>query len=406
MVTRQCVLNNTSLLIKTFFLITILFMASICQADSFYSSIGLGMPRYFVSGKAAGMGGAGIAVFDEMAINRANPAALKNYGLTRVSMEFDLESVDAKHELGKVNSKFGNANGFHFLVPLHRKLSFGIGISLIADSRYSALITGGDDDYFYNRKVDASGGLGRGTVSFSYNPIELLHIGFSAQFNFGKFKEDWETDFVSSQYIDAVDEFSTHMRGVNMRFGMIITPIKDLHLGLVYANKATLNSQTTLRQGSGVEKEWLEQTVILPSVLSAGASYFLNEKFLFAVDYVSQKWSEYESGSDFGDSYRIAAGLEFTPSREITASYLNKISYRIGAYYTRLHIFGTTGEPMTENFATCGIGFPFHGNRGRIDLSLQVGQRGSLAENPYEEKIVRIVAALSGGERWFVRRKR
>jgi hypothetical protein len=75
---KYSVLKKPSLLIKVVILIFVLF-ASICYADSFYSSIGPGMPRYFVSGKAAGMGGAGIAIFDELAINSVNPAALKSW---------------------------------------------------------------------------------------------------------------------------------------------------------------------------------------------------------------------------------------------------------------------------------------------------------------------------------------
>lgn len=399
-------LGKAFLWIKIFPLSTLLFLISTAYADSFYSSIGLGLPRYFVSSKAAGMGGAGVAVFDKLAINRANPAALKSYGFTRISIEFDLESVDSKHESGKVNSKYGNANGFQFLVPLRKNVSVGCGLGLVTDSRYSLALQGGDDDYIYHRRVDASGGLNRAAFNLAYNPIEQLYFGISAQFNFGKYQEEWKTDFVSSQYFDAADKISTHMTGGNYRFGAIIIPVKNLHLGISYANQATLNSGTTITHGSGEQEENLDQEVILPDEFSMGVSYTVKNKLLCAVDYTSQMWSEYQGGSNFNNSHRIGAGIEYTPSKEYLDSYISRISYRIGAYYTKLHIVDDSGKQMSELFATIGVGLPFHMNMGRLDFAVQIGQRASLPQFPFEEKIVRFVAALSGGEYWFVRRRR
>jgi len=389
-----------------FFMILFMGVPSDSRGGSFYSSIGLGIPRYFVSGQGAGMGGTGIAVIDRLALNRSNPAALQTFGLTRVSVEFEAESIDAKHEMGKVNSKYMNANGFHFLAPLLKNLSFGFGLGLISDSKYSLIIRGGEDDYIYQRKVNASGGLSRGTLSLSYSPMKKLHLGVTTQFNFGKFQENWKTDFISEQYFDATDEISTYMRGMNLRFGVILTPVKNLNLGLVYANKGTFKSETTITQASGAESEQLNQTVVLPNLLSIGTSYRVGDKFLYAADYTRQNWSQFETNLDFGDLHRYSIGVEFIPSPDVFASYFAKASYRLGFYYTQLYILDNAGKPMTELFLTAGIGLPFSGNRGRVDFSLQVGQRGNLDANPYQEKIIRFVAGITGGERWFVRRRR
>ena len=79
-------------------------------------------------------------------------------------------------------------------------------------------------------------------------------------------------------------------------------------------------------------------------------------------------------------------------------------TYRIGMYYSRLPVLTASDEPVTEFFVSAGVGLPFYRNAGRLDFALQVGQRGDLKNDPLQENIIRFVAALSGAQKWFVRR--
>ena len=57
-------------------------------ADSYYSSIGLGLPRYYISARSAGLGGAGISLRDRLSLNALNLAADDTKGMTTIAVNF------------------------------------------------------------------------------------------------------------------------------------------------------------------------------------------------------------------------------------------------------------------------------------------------------------------------------
>jgi hypothetical protein len=136
--------------------------------------------------------------------------------------------------------------------------------------------------------------------------------------------------------------------------------------------------------------------------------YSVSNKLQVALDYFSEKWSSAELTGDgyVNDSKRIAAGLDFLPARGVRqvfgTSYWSRVAYRLGFYYRDLGI-EADGESVTEIFATIGFGLPIKSSLARLDLSLEVGKRGSKTSNPFEESVVRFTGSITAGERWFLR---
>ncbi|MBN2356621.1 hypothetical protein JXO59_10950, partial [candidate division KSB1 bacterium] len=107
------------------------------QADSFYSSIGLGLPRYTVSAKAVGMGGAGIGVVDRLALNTMNPAANNIEGMTSLGVNLEYEYVENKNSLESIYTRYGNAAGMQFFIPLYKKVILLTMLRPLTSSRYT-----------------------------------------------------------------------------------------------------------------------------------------------------------------------------------------------------------------------------------------------------------------------------
>ena len=70
-------------ILKVLVLILLIFGAvfNSLEAQSFYSSRGIGLVRYFVSGRSAGMAGVGLALTDNLTVSFLNPASFPMEGM-------------------------------------------------------------------------------------------------------------------------------------------------------------------------------------------------------------------------------------------------------------------------------------------------------------------------------------
>jgi hypothetical protein len=384
----------------------LLFDSPRSRADSFYSSIGLGIPRYYVSPKAVGMGGAGIGVVDRLALNAMNPAAINVAGITTLAIDLEYESIDTKNEFAKVNTRQGNASGFRFVMPLAKNIGALFILKPLAGSRYNLSILQTTDGAEYTRNVKGDGGLNAASIGLQYQIKWWLAVGMLADFHFGSYNEQWKTDFTDNSYTDATDYFSSHMLGGGFVLGTLVRPRPNLGLGMVYQYNGSLDGETQTVLGGFYGLGTTSFDISYPSAISVGVSYNI-PKFLFALDYSSQFWSKYEVKGvrlqGLQDSWRIGGGMEFLSSNTYLSSFSSRISWRLGGYYAQLPFPDLDGKAIDERFLSLGVGLPFHANSGRVDLSFEVGRRGQLSSAVYEDTIFRFSGSITGSELWFQR---
>ena len=81
------------------FLVLLIFGTNLnsLKAQSFYSSQGIGLVSYFVSGGSTGMGGVGLALTDDLTVSSLNPASLSALPLSTISGNFRHSAADLKH---------------------------------------------------------------------------------------------------------------------------------------------------------------------------------------------------------------------------------------------------------------------------------------------------------------------
>ena len=393
-----------------FILLTLVLMASTTLADSFYSSMGLGLPHYFVSPKAQGMGGAGLALIDRFALNALNPGALNIGNVTSVSVDMRYELIENRLGDERVNTMQGNAAGFRFVVPLKAYLKLITQLRPLTGSRYIFIEEQQVDQLIaFNRSVRGSGGMSAAGLGLQFVATPWLAFGAIANFNFGSFNEEWKTEFSEPGFETASDKINSHLWGGEYQFGLLIKPLKPLALGLVYFTGSELKVDSQIEFGTQVKTREKRAKVIYPNAVGVGLSLDIS-KLTLAADLFTQFWSHYEIDGrpvkGANDYVRIGAGLEYLDSMDPLVSYTRRVSYRLGGYIAQLPFSEVSGQKVEEKFLSLGLGLPFYGNRGRIDLAIEIGRRSSQAAGLYEDTVFRLTGSVTGTELWFQRRNR
>jgi hypothetical protein len=404
--------------IKFILIILLLFGLFFNRADagSFYNSRGFGELKYFSNAQAIGMGGSLVSMPDNFHINMVNPATLVFIPVTRLSGDFVHEAIWNKTDLGKGFVKYTNLNGVSFAIPIIReKLTTAFGIIPSSQYDYDYQITGATDDYGYAKIIRAAGGLNKISLGFGYAVTDYLSLGSYLNYNFGKLEQTWIVDYVSDLFWDSSDQLTRKMWGINYTAGVLVRPVSDLYIGASFAANYKLNIQdhtsNLVKKGSLLfdvdEYHAAKKKINMPEFLGFGATYILKKKFRMSSDFVYQPWNDFSRDNnsliDYNDEYRFGIGIEILPASNILAKYHEKMSYRIGYYYHMLNYNEEGSDKVAEYGITAGLGFPYYGSFGRIDLAFRYGARGTLPNNPVSENIFQMFISISAGERWFYR---
>lgn len=152
-----------------------------------------------------------------------------------------------------------------------------------------------------------------------------------------------------------------------------------------------------------------------------GVVFSRDYKFKVGIDFRYQMWKNFKgfeqnTTADLNNSWRIGIGGEILPNIKKYNKVFSKLKYRAGFYYSKTNIsirnndineFGIdfgVGIPMfnrfssDEGFMQSYITYPFN-------IGLQIGKRGTMADNLIQENFVRFRIGFSLNDKWFVKRK-
>lgn len=396
-------------ILKVLVLILLIFGAvfNSLEAQSFYSSRGIGLVRYFVSGRSAGMAGVGLALTDNLTVSFLNPASLSALSFTTISASFRHSSANLKSASQEASITDSNVSGVQFVIPLKQnKVALAIGLSPYS----SAEVSFTSDEASTEEKplletVSYDGGVNTGFLSLSIKPFDRLYIGATTLFYFGLLKNIQRIDFTSPDLIDTQIELSRSVTGVNLRFGVIFKILSNWNIAGVLTPRVTLNSDNTLSLNITEFPNISSTAIELPLAFGIGTSFAVGRKLSVGIDYYRQQWSEVGKDGFNHDSQRFALGLEFSGKGSFRDSYFSRMAVRAGIYYKNLGLEDPIGEKVSEIFGTVGLGVPIKWRAGRLDLALEAGRRGSSSKNPFRENVIRFTGSITIGERWFLRRR-
>jgi len=402
---------------------------------SLYSRFGVGELQSFSSSQMEAMGGVGPAMHSLNYINFSNPGTWSDQVLTRAAAGFTYQNItisDAAENRSRLSS--GHLNAVQFSVPLlERKL--GAAIGFVPYSRVSyhveqpgSIVTPApeSDTLDYTIDFEGSGGLQQIVAGLGYRFNSNFSAGISVQGFFGIIDNGRRTSFLEAGFRQTEVSIETRLAGVSATVGSIYSVPRVFgdddffSVGAAFTLPTTLSGERVRTLGRGLDRDTLgtaeSGSLQLPFRIESGISYYPNSSWIISAGGKYEPWSDFESdfalpGTELQDNllsdrFRGGVGVEFLPAgTDLLAPFFARVAYRLGAYYDQSYISPDPSVRVNTVALTGGLSLPTMLSGTRIDLNLQVGQRGSTENNLVKDVFYRFSANVNIGERWFQQTK-
>ena len=416
--------------ILVFLLLAVLFVSA-QKINSPYSRFGLGLLHgKNVNTALRGMGGISIGYWNPSTINPGNPASYAKFDSAAFLFEVGVVGNITNHstDFQSENSNYASLSYLFIGFPITQWWRSSLGILPYSKVGYDVKVFIPVEG-FSNVINDLSGdgGLNRFYWGNGFNVTKNLRLGIDATFLFG------EANRSSMVYFpDSIHIFGTKGNATTRGGGFIFDygaqydiHLKDDHmltLGMTFQNTWYLKAKReyvayTLIGGQDGDVEYIKDTIaydpevdgliVLPNNFGFGFTYQKLGQWLVGADFEWQNWSKYEAfgrTDSLDNSFRIAIGGEFIPKHTSISSLFKRMSYRLGIRYNNSYL-SLFGNPINEYGISFGFGFPMKKSKTELDLSFEVGTRGTTNDHLIQENFVTATFGVSINEHWFHRRK-
>ncbi|MBT4478956.1 MAG: hypothetical protein HOC66_06065, partial [Flavobacteriales bacterium] len=95
---------------------------------------------------------------------------------------------------------------------------------------------------------------------------------------------------------------------------------------------------------------------------------------------------------------------QYTPDYNSVTKYWKKINYRIGSRMDKSYL-NLNNKQISEKAITFGLGLPVKRSNSYFNISMEVGEKGTTAEDLIKEQFVRFNLGVTFKGIWFVKRK-
>jgi len=148
-------------------------------------------------------------------------------------------------------------------------------------------------------------------------------------------------------------------------------------------------------------------TLVLP--LSAGFGVMMRKgsRWLIGTDFSLQNWKDYSifgESDSLANSWRVSAGVQFTPNERALKSYWKMVQYRFGFHYEQTYL-QLRNNQLNDYGISIGLGLPVKRSAAMLHISAEVGKRGTVSDNLIEENYIKVSIGFTLNDRWFVKTK-
>jgi len=432
----------------TRFLLTLLFSAVIVFAanaqsttSSPYSRFGLGDISPQSTAQSAGIGGIGVAtnrisLFNN--INFLNPASYAALSLTTIDVGIysNFSTLSQTGQTSQSNKNFRLSHiAFGIPVSKHSALSFGLLPYSERGYNYKKSVsslntTSPVDTNVTNYSYNGDGGLSKAYIGYGFTIAKHLLIGANVSYIFGNLKDNTTTETPAlAGFLNTKIEQTNAIGGLNYDYGLQysidLSQTKHVILGYSASAGSKLNSQSSfivshytndangnpnIAVDSVINKQGSSVKLKLPQINRFGISFQNDGKFLIGADYSMGQWSNYSiDGQNQGlvNSRTINVGAQITPNINTIRNYLATVDYRIGGIYDETYMV-VNNTRIKRMALTAGLGLPLRPNNGsfyKINISAEVGKRGTLANGLVKENYINLRLGFTLNDRWFTKYK-
>ncbi|QIA09819.1 hypothetical protein [Draconibacterium halophilum] len=362
-----------------------------------------------------------------MQINAANPASYTSLDSLNFLFEFGLEGKFAKSATETTSMESNDVNFKYFAMSFRITKWMATSLSL---TPYS------DVGYFVTSQADINnvGNVyttyyGAGTISnarwgLAIEPIKNISVGANLNYRFGQLTRNTEVTFADPSFYN-VQRYSTlRIRDFGLDLGMQATlPMKNdksLTFGLVFANSPEYTDfvsdiiQKNLSYGGAVDQDTLmykeeeEGQLAFPMTLGGGLSFAKEDVYEINLDYYHEGWANARflgGKSNFlTDLNKFAVGAEWIPDKFSIRSFINRVAYRAGFKYEQTyHTFA--GQHIKDFGISFGVGLPLYRSNSTLNISAELGKRGTKEYNLVLEKYAKVNVSVSLHDLWFMQRR-
>ena len=412
------------LYIRITVLVLSLFLQQIHAQDaspSPYSFFGMGDPSFKGTVENIGMGGLRLYA-DSIHYSINNPASLSRLKFVSLSLGVGNKFINVSDQ---TDSKWLSAHGVSYFslgIPIGKKVGVGFGLLPVSSSGYKIYRQNDQGTYTYEGK----GGNTRLFLAAAYNINKNLNLGVEYQYYFGYFdhvnlwvpnnvitytKENNQIDFTGATW-----KFSANYH-YELSHNHFLDVGANYKLSADYkANYAKQVRLITVSSSSGEETvetltdEQKTGLIAHPFQADFGLGYGSKNKWYMGAEY------NYIGLKDFTNPYYdknivsykdasvIRMGGQWTPQYNSITNYWKRATYRLGFNYknTGMNIRGTDIKDFGITF---GLGLPAIRGISRMNLGIELGQRGKITTQLVKENYINLHINLSLNDVWFIKRK-
>lgn len=391
------------------------------NTNSPYTRYGYGELADPGSGNSRAMGGIAYGLRDPYQTNTANPASYTAVD----SLTF---IFDGGVTLQKVNFSDGtlkrNANNSSFdYITMHFRASRWAAVSL-------GMLPYSNVGYNLGSSVEESEGTPAHTVTYSgegglhqvylglgFKILKNLSVGTNISYLWGDITRTRTQNItsVSSAY-SLITMSYVSMRSYKLDFGaqysMDLGNKHGLTLGAVFSPGHDLSTDSYMEDylGSGSYVTTRRDTVAtfsIPMTVGLGATYTYNNRLTVGADFMLQTWNKatYMNDEDaFCKRGKLSVGAEYVPN-PMSRHYLNRVKYRVGAYYSKPYYKIDGERAATEYGLSAGFGLSVPRTRSLLSLTAQYVRTEGAKAMFLDQNAFRLCIGVTFNERWFFKRK-
>ncbi len=410
--------------------------AQVSNTLSPYSQFGMGVLSDQSLGFNRGMGGVAMGLRDGKTVNMQNPASYSAIDSLTMIIDAGVSGQITNFKEGgrKVNAKTGQ---FDYAVALFRvmpKLGVSIGVVPFSNIGYQYMNTEEESETLATvTTYSGSGGFSQAFLGVGCEVLKGLSLGANISYFWG----DYTRTVVPVQNLSAAmtqtlmytGSVSSYKLDFGIQYQKSLNRFNKLTVGATFGVGHRLSGDarfvTSLTDPNGASFPPDTLTVAdayrLPMSFGVGATLLHKQKLLVGVDYSMQHWGnlDFPSVVKGGDKtrydlvsgmlknrHKVALGVDWLPTTNLTRNYLKLIHYRAGvSYATPYYKIGTHDGPK-ELTLSAGFGIPIlntWNSRSVLNITAQwvhTTTRDLVTENSF-----RLTLGLTFNERWFAKWK-
>lgn len=376
------------------------------------SRFGYGELNDNLPGAYRAMGGLGVGMRSNKAINPAQPASYT--ACDSMTFMFDIAGSflytnygDANGQRNKVN---GNLEYITMQFPIWRQhIAMSLGVTPYSAVGYNfALSDSINSDYHFTKTYSGEGGFTQVYGGLSVNICDWVALGANVYYMFGETTQKRALTFTEASLKSVEQGDYLRVNSLRLRYGAQLFHTFGKHtvvLGGMFENKQRFSNceYKQLETSTNDTVATMDVGFEMPMVYGAGLSYGYDNRITIGVDYQCQDWSNvlyFNKENVLNARHRWAVGAEYRHD-PTSRKFVDRMYWRFGANFATSY---TNQYNQPSMAVTLGFGFPLRTIGTVVNTTLEYGRRG-FAYGQLNENYLRFVVNAAIAEHWFFKRK-